>query len=434
MASWQKATWSSDIASGLPRADRASGTYHRYVPDVLLGATLKLDAVLDRQIAEAERAVHRISDNSQDLAAVSRFLLRSEAIASSQIEGIAPTVKQIAFAELASEEETPKVSELAKLVANNMTAVEKARSDLVRVDSITPEQLIELQEQLLTDNPELGGIRTVQNWIGGSAYTPIGADFVPPAPEMVPALMDDLVAYMNGAAHSPIVQAALVHAQFETIHPFADGNGRVGRALIQTILTRRGLTPSAVLPISMVLSTLRHAYLEGLNAYRHSGPLDSPTYHQARMAWITVFTDAVLQAAEQAEIVKGQLQDLREGWNTQLERWRKEEGFTRALRADSASAQILKDLPSTPILSVKTVERIHQISTPAANKALGELAASGILSRSKRGHTVFYHCDQLLDLVTLAERQLASTRFDTRVSKPNRPVPAKPQNRPLELL
>lgn len=85
-------------------------------------------------------------------------------------------------------------------------------------------------------------------------HHPLDADFVPPAPERVGPLMDDLVAYLNGASHSPVVHAAPAHAQFETIHRFTDGNGRVGRALIHTVLTRRGLTTEAVLPVSLVLS------------------------------------------------------------------------------------------------------------------------------------------------------------------------------------
>lgn len=106
------------------------------------------------------------------------------------------------------------------------------------------------------------GLREVQNWIGGNDWNPLDAQFVPPPPHHVEALMDDLVSYMNGGVHAPLVQAALVHSQFETIRPYTDGNGRVGRALIHTVLTRRGLTPSAVLPVSLVLLTRSDAYLD----------------------------------------------------------------------------------------------------------------------------------------------------------------------------
>ncbi|MFV1971604.1 MAG: Fic family protein [Acidimicrobiia bacterium] len=104
--------------------------------------------------------------------------------------------------------------------------------------------------------PELGRVvRERQNWIGGSSYNPCSAVFVPPPPDHVDGLVQDLIEYVNGDEHSPLVQAAIAHAQFETIHPFADGNGRTGRALIHVILRRRGLSPTFVPPISLVLAT-----------------------------------------------------------------------------------------------------------------------------------------------------------------------------------
>ena len=115
---------------------------------------------------------------------------------------------------------------------------------------ITPEHLGQLQSELLGAHPTVPvGIRKIQNWIGGSGRTPIGAEFVPPPP---------------GA----LTQAAIIHAQFETIHPFADGNGRVGRALIHGTLLRRGLTHQTILPISLILGTWSKRYVEGLTAFR----------------------------------------------------------------------------------------------------------------------------------------------------------------------
>lgn len=117
--------------------------------------------------------------------------------------------------------------------------------------------------------------------------------------------MADLVAYINGAAHAPLIQAAVMHAQFETIHPFIDGNGRVGRALIHMMLARRGLTEHAVLPISLVLATLRDQYVEGLSAYRHDAPTASAEARTSINAWLTTFVEASGIAAEQAETLVG---------------------------------------------------------------------------------------------------------------------------------
>lgn len=110
--------------------------------------------------------------------------------------------------------------------------------------------------------------------------------------------MGDLAAYVNGAAHSPIAQAALVHAQFETIHPFTDGNGRVGRALMHTVLARRGFTTDAILPISLALSTLRETYVEGLTIYRTDAPPLTPAGLRARAQWVHSFAEAALLACE----------------------------------------------------------------------------------------------------------------------------------------
>lgn len=207
----------------------------------------------------------------------------------------------MALAELGQFEAVRGVSEQAKLVANNMTIVREATTKLVETETVTVEDIIELHRSLLPDEPGHHGLREVQNWIGVSHWTPIGAAFVPSDPDRVPALMSDLVNYLNGAAHAPVIQAAVVHAQFETIHPFTDGNGRVGRALIHTVLARRGLTDRAVLPISLVLATLSDKYIAGLSSYRHTSPTGSGEASEATNAWLATFVDAAAVAVEQSE-------------------------------------------------------------------------------------------------------------------------------------
>lgn len=420
--------WASSIESGLPRRDRHSGAYWPYVPDMLLQSPLLLPPDLDQAVSRAEKALHGLAGNTRDLAGIARFLLRSEAIASSRIEGIAPSVHQVALAELGAQERVPDVSAQAHLVANNMTVLHEARTALVEAPAVTIEHLHDLHSALLPDQPEHHGIRKVQNWIGGSSYHPLEAEFIPPAPERVPPLLEDLIGYLNGAAHSPIIQAGLTHAQFETIHPFTDGNGRVGRALIHTVLTRRGLTTEAVLPVSLVLSTLRDAYVDGLTAYRHSDEVGSPGFHAAQSAWLRVFADAVLIATEHAERLAAELADLRIEWEDQLVRARAEQGKTRGVRSDSATALILRDLPATPVLTSGTVQRIHGVSHVAADRALAELVAAGIVRQHERRGIRYFQAPDVLDLVTMAERRLASTQFDTRVSQPVRPVPALPMS------
>ena len=317
MGSWEEARWESSEPN-LSRRDRRSGLYSRYVPDLLVGAPLVLDPETDQLVAEAERQVRSLGGGQRDLAGISRFLLRSEAIASSRIEGIVPSARQVALAELGQGEQVQGVSDQAQMVANNMTVVREATTRLVEVDQVSVEHIEALHRSLLPAEQRHHGLRSVQNWIGGSDWHPLDADFVPPAWERVPGLMADLVSYLAGGLHSPIAQAALVHAQFETIHPFTDGNGRVGRALIHTVLARRGLTQDAVLPISLVLATMRDRYLEGLTTYRVAASADSLTGMAVRSAWIKVFADATLLACEQARRIVAELADLRVQWDDRL--------------------------------------------------------------------------------------------------------------------
>ena len=235
-----------------------------------MGTALVLSPGTEALAARAEARVRALGA-LPDMAGIARFLLRSEAIASSRIEGVAPSAHRVALAELAQQEEVRGLSEQARAVARNVTLVRAAVEELSGARPVTADRLLALHRSLLPDSPEHHGTRSTQNWVGGSSYHPLDADFVPPPPELVPDLVADLLTYLNGATHAPLIQAALVHAQFETIHPFADGNGRVGRELIHTVLTRRGLLAGMILPTSPVLSTLSDEYIEALSRFREAG-------------------------------------------------------------------------------------------------------------------------------------------------------------------
>jgi Fic family protein len=429
MAAWESAHWESDIASGIPRSEQRSGTYQRYLPDLVDGAALAVDASVSREVATAERGIRALNGSgAEGLAGIARFLLRSEAIASSRIEGIAPSAQQVALAELSQSVSVRGISEQAVLVANNMTIVREATTELAETAALTVDHIVDLHASLLPGEPRHHGLRVVQNWIGSSNWSPIGASYVPPAPERVPALMADLVDYLNGAAHAPLIQAAVVHAQFETIHPFTDGNGRVGRALIHTVLARRGLTDRAVLPISLVLATLRDRYIAGLTSFRHSSPPGSDDANASTNAWLATFVNAAAIAVDQSEDLVGRIAELRSDWANRLAAHRTATGLRPTPRADSAAARLLAQLPDAPVVTATTLARILGVSFPAASAALDELRRAGILTtRSiERGATA-YIAREVLDLVTLSERALASTQFDTRASPPNRRVPARPQ-------
>jgi Fic family protein len=262
-------------------------------------------------------------------------------------------------------------------------------------------------------------VRTVQNWIGGSSYNPCSAAFVPPPPETLDALLDDLLAYVNGDDHPALVQAAIAHAQFETIHPFADGNGRTGRALIHVILRRRGLAPRFVPPISLVLATWASDCIDGLTAYRHVGAPESPERSTGAGTWLRTFATAAHRSCNDAEAYAAKIDTLDARWREQLGR----------VRANSAVELILDLLPGVPVITVDTAARLIGRSEMRTGEAVNRLEAAGVLRQRNVGrqrYRVFEAAD-VVDLFTGLERALASPTGDTATAPPTRRVPRRAQ-------
>ena len=190
------------------------------------------------------------------------ILLRSESASSSKIENLTSSARSIALAELGSD----KRRNAAEIVAN--VHAMKAAIDLA--DRIDEQAILAMHTALMIDHrPEITGRwRDDQVWIGGSDYGPHQADFVPPHPDRVPDAMTDLIAFAERDDIPALIHAALVHAQFETIHPFPDGNGRTGRALVHSILRRKGVTRNVTVPVSAGLLTDTAGYFDALTAFR----------------------------------------------------------------------------------------------------------------------------------------------------------------------
>lgn len=427
MAGWDQQTWQGS-ANAPSYADRALGPYRSYVPDRVLTRPLALAPDVAELAWSAEDAVRRLGDRpgARGLEGLARFLLRSEAIASSRIEGLQVSPQQVGLAEIADEEQLSArgVNQTARRVAANVYALRRATSELAGGAAVTLSGIDDLQALLLADEPALHGIRGEQNWIGGSDHHPLAAEFVPPDPAHVPALMADLVAYLNQGAHAPLVQAGVAHAQFETIHPYRDGNGRVGRALIHTVLVRRGLTRQAVLPVSPVLLTRSQEYVDGLTAYRHVGAADGDAAEAAVSAWLRVFLRAVVISVDQAAEFAARLDELRQTWDDAVSRWRTDHDRRETPRTDSATARILATLQEHPVLTVASTVRLFDVSRGAAARALDELTEAGVLHRRRLdGRTSAHLAVDVFELITFAERRLASTRWDTSSTGLGRPAP-----------
>ncbi|HHH28570.1 MAG TPA: Fic family protein [Polyangiaceae bacterium] len=261
-------------------------------------------------------------------------------------------------------------------------------------------------------------MRTQQNWVGGSSYNPCSAEYVPPPPELLPELLSDLYDYVNGDAHSPLVQAAIAHAQFETLHPFVDGNGRTGRALIHLILRRRGLAPRFLPPISLILATWPEDYVAGLTHFRHVGPPDSPERSSAAALWLRTFAAATHRACVDAQRYTLQIAELTSSWRASLGK----------VRARSSKDLLLRTLPGAPIVTVESASALIQRSKTRTAAAIKALTEAGILRQhniGRRRNRVF-EAEGALDLFTGLERALASPTGDTITDPPARPAPDRP--------
>ncbi|QDU65092.1 Fic family protein [Engelhardtia mirabilis] len=410
---------------GLSRRDRAGGFYDAYLPDPLAGWDLTIPADVAADIADAEAAVRALNQRGTthvSLEGLARFLLRAESVGSSRIEGLAAASGRLARAETALALGGDPRDRVAVEILGNIDAMDSAITLASEAPSFGLEEQLEVHRVLMerSPTPELGGqVRAVQNWIGGSSYNPCSAAFVPPPPERLAPLLDDLFAYVDGDDHSPLVQAAIAHAQFETLHPFADGNGRAGRALIHVVLRRRGLAPGFVPPISLVLATWPDDYVAGLSAFRHVGPRGGPGRSAGAVDWLRTFATATRRACTDAERYGDQLTELTARWRETLGR----------VRANSATDRLLRVLPGVPILTVESASRLVGRTRPRTAEAINRLVDAGILEQRNIGRERYrvFEAREILELFTGLERALASPVGDTRLEPPNRPVPRRPR-------
>ncbi|HVV75069.1 MAG TPA: Fic family protein [Mycobacteriales bacterium] len=417
-----KRRWDSDLAGlGIPRRDRRSCEYEAYVPDRLAERRFNFDGEVAADIADAERAIARLNEEAGalvDTEALARILLRSEAVASSRIEGLEIGARRLLHAE--AERRTPEGSSdvTATEVLGNIDAMVFATSAIGVGDPIGLDTLLEIHRRLLDGSriaAYAGVLRTEQNWIGGSSYNPCSAAFVPPPPELVPDLMTDLCTFATGDDLPAVAQAAIAHAQFETIHPFADGNGRTGRALIHLVLRRRGLAVQVLPPVSLVLATWAKDYIGGLSNYRYRGPSTSRAAHDSLNRWTELFATACARAVDDALTFQHRITEIEAQWRESL----------GAVRSRSATDLLLRALPGAPVLTVDSAATLIGRTFNPANEAIQRLVAAGIVKQVTIGRrNRAFEAPDVITAFTALERQLASPSGDTRLTKPVRPIPA----------
>lgn len=426
MARVVKLRWQSDPSLGQTRRDRGGCEYEVYVPDLLAGRTFTLDGETAADVADAETAITRLNSETQGLRsseAVARLLLRAEAVASSRIEGLEVSGRRLLKAQAARAMGADPSDVTAIEVLNNIDAMTWAVDTVSAAPTLTPADILAIHRRLLagTQMEEYAGeLRTIQNWIGGSAYNPCSAAYVPPPHERVESLLEDLCAFCNKDSLPVVAQAAIAHAQFETIHPFVDGNGRTGRALIHVVLRRRGLAPNVLPPISLVLATWARDYIAGLTAVRYRGPQTSPAARDGLNRWIALFAAATRRSVTDAQQYETQVAELQAAWRERL----------GTVRANSAAALLLSALPAAPIVTVQSAAALIGRSEQAVNEAIARLSAADVLRQTTVGRrNRAFEAADLIDAVTDLERRLASPEGDTSSSAPVRRVPQRPPPR-----
>lgn len=376
---------------------RTTGRYERttianevvdsFIPLPLPPSTpvLELDPKLLHRLALAETALRQLDQAGDLIPSIDWFLyafVRKEAVVSSQIEGTQSTLMDLLHFE--AEKATPPNADLQE-VCNHLAALAYARHEIESPNGlpISVRLLNEVHRRLMDGvrgsgkNP--GEVRRSQNWIGGSR--PGNASFVPPPPQVVGDLLQELEKYIHAESDAPpLVRAGLIHVQFETIHPYLDGNGRMGRLLVTLLLEKWNLLRLPLLYLSLHFKRHRAEYYRRLDAVRVEGDWEG---------WLDFFLDGIatiaLEAVETARDLSAAVREDQE----------------RVLRLETISVVALRlfdALPNHPIVTAKSVMELLSTSKPTAGRAIELLVESGVLvERSGRQRDRWYAYGRYLD-------------------------------------
>lgn len=359
---YEELTWAPDFDAG-SRRQRKAQRYRAFVPGKIADLEPALGSATAALCERAGNAVREPSANERELISLEgmgRQLLRSEALASSQIEGLSVSHRKLAEAELEGRQGPHQAEEIVGAIRGMERAMEiGATSRALDVDDIA-----DIHRALATAPPldKIAGLfREEPSWIGGSI--PPTAEYVGPPHPYVKPLLADLCEFMNRDDIPPVAQAATAHAQFESIHPFGDGNGRVGRCLIHVLFRRRGLVSRYVPPISLVLGANKDAYVAGLEGFRAG----------AEEEWIAQFARAVEVAATRAKEFSAEVVALQAKWRERL----------GSVRRDAAVLPLIELLPKYPVITAAVAEREIGRSRPATIAALARLEEVKALTRHR---------------------------------------------------
>lgn len=342
--------------------------YRAFIPEPLPPMPpLDLSGPLRDRLSQADYALSRLDGAVLTLPNPDLFVfmyVRKEAVLSSQIEGTQSSLQNLLAAEAQLfDPDTPR--DVAE-VANYVRAMNHGLARLSELP-VSVRLILEIHAELMQGvrggRLAPGELRTSQNWIGPAGCTLATATFVPPPPHHVPQALSDLERFLHdGAGLPPLIQVGLAHAQFETIHPFLDGNGRIGRLLIAFLLTEKRLLSKPVLYLSHYFKQRRSEYYERLQAVRDADDWEG---------WLAFFLDGVIEVSQQATHTAAAILRMREDYRAKI---------TEHLGRAAANGQRVMDrLFDQPIVSVATVREWLGITPAGANQIVGRLEGVGLL-------------------------------------------------------
>jgi len=358
---------------------------------------LKVDGERAALLNRAERALARLEVAGEMVPSLDWFIyafVRKEAVVSSQIEGTQATL--IDLFEYEAEQATEAAVEDVREVCNYLDAIRYARGQInsARGPPLSMRLLNEAHRRLMRGvrgaNKQPGEIRRTQNWIGGTR--PSSAVFIPAPSEELPALLADLEKYLHAQnGLPPLVRIGLAHVQFETIHPYLDGNGRIGRLLITLLLEHWKLLSAPLLYLSLFFKRHRAEYYRLLGDVRQNGNWE---------AWTDFFLEGVATIADEAVAAARELFAL------------VTEDRQRLVAAPGASVmavRLINQLPTHPIVTIPTVVKLLETTKPTAGRAVQLLESLGVLTETSGKQR-----DRTFAYATYLERLRAGTEVDAR--------------------
>jgi Fic family protein len=358
----------AESAARAGRYIRQTTGYRAFIPAPLPPVPpVEITGEIQRLLSEADRALGRLDGSIQTLPNPDLFVfmyVRKEAVLSSQIEGTQSSLNDLLAAEasILSPDQPKDVDEVVNYVRAMNYGLDRLRElplSVRLIREIHGELLSGARGALLTP----GELRRSQNWIGPGGCTLMDAAFVPPPPEEVPAALSDLERFLHAPTDLPaLLQIGLAHVQFETIHPFLDGNGRVGRLLITFYLCERGILRKPVLYLSHYFKKHRASYYDHLQAVRDTGDWER---------WLLFFLRGVIEVSAQATETARRILALREEHRGAV--------TAHLARAAANGHRVLESLYERPIVSVADIRALLGCTYPAASNVVNRLASLGIL-------------------------------------------------------